>query len=76
MQNQLSKAEIKIAAFVAEHNLPIRICDHLIHLLKDTFPDSKTVQGIQMGRTKATGVIEHVLAKSHFDELVEELLAF
>ncbi|CAH1968566.1 unnamed protein product [Acanthoscelides obtectus] len=72
---QVSRAEIKIAALISEHNLPIKLCDHLIPLLKDIFPDSKIAQGMQMGRTKATGVIKHVLAKSHFEELIDELKA-
>ncbi|CAH2006701.1 unnamed protein product [Acanthoscelides obtectus] len=72
---QVSRAEIKIAALISEHNLPIKLCDHLIPLLKDIFLDSKIAQGMQMGRTKATGVIKHVLAKSHFEELIEELKA-
>ncbi|CAH2000788.1 unnamed protein product [Acanthoscelides obtectus] len=72
---QVSRAEIKIAALISEHNLPIKLCDHLIPLLKDIFPDSKIAQGMQMGRTKATGVIKHVSAKSHFEELIDELKA-
>lgn len=69
----MSRAEIKIGALIAEHNLPMKLFDHLILLLKDIFPDSKTAQGMQMGRTKVTGILKHVLAKSHFEELIEEL---
>ncbi|CAH1974503.1 unnamed protein product [Acanthoscelides obtectus] len=42
---QVSRAEIKIAALISEHNLPINLCDHLIPLLKDIFPDSKIADG-------------------------------
>ncbi|CAH1972908.1 unnamed protein product [Acanthoscelides obtectus] len=41
---QVSRAEIKIAALISEHNLPIKLCDHLIPVLKDIFPDSKIAQ--------------------------------
>lgn len=72
-KEQVSRAEIKIAALIAEHNLPMKLCDHLIPLLKDIFPDSKIAQELQMGRTKVTGIVKHVLAENHFKEITEEL---
>ncbi|KAI4461478.1 hat family dimerization domaincontaining protein-related [Holotrichia oblita] len=56
-QDEVNRAELKITALITDHNLPVKICDHLIPLLKDTFPDSKIAQGMKMGRSKATEVL-------------------
>lgn len=36
-----SYAEIKLSGWLAEHNIPFTVMDHLIDVLKDAFPDSK-----------------------------------
>ena len=40
LQEQVKTAEIKMATFVAEHNLPFTVMDHLSDLVKEAFPDS------------------------------------
>lgn len=47
------KAEVKINGFLAEHNLPIAVADHIGLLLKDIFPDSKIASAYACGRTKS-----------------------
>ncbi|XP_050311331.1 E3 SUMO-protein ligase KIAA1586-like [Anthonomus grandis grandis] len=72
-QDQVSQAEIKVAAFISEHNLSMKLSDHLVPLMKNMFPDSRIAKDMQMGRTKCTGIIKNVLGKCCFEELVEEL---
>lgn len=72
-QEKVTRAEIKLAAFISEYNLPMRLSDHLTPLLKDIFPDSKIAKEIQMGRIKCTCVIKNVLGQCHFNEMVKEL---
>ncbi|CAH1107030.1 unnamed protein product [Psylliodes chrysocephalus] len=68
-QEKVTRAEIKLAAFISEYNLPMRLSDHLTPLLKDIFPDSKIAKEIQMGRIKCTCVIKNVLGQCHFNEM-------
>ncbi|XP_031358464.1 uncharacterized protein LOC116182101 [Photinus pyralis] len=51
----------------------MKLCDHLVPLMKNIFPDSRIAKEIQMARTKCTGVVKNVLGQCCFDELTEEL---
>jgi len=39
-KDNVKRAEIKLAAFIAEYNITIQTADHLIPLLKNIFTDS------------------------------------
>lgn len=39
MSSLTKRAEIKMCAFMVEHNLPFNIMDHFIDLLKDCYPE-------------------------------------
>ena len=45
-------AEVKIAQFVAEHNLSFAVADHFTKLTKELFPDSVIVGRFASERTK------------------------
>jgi len=60
----VSVSEIRLAAFFAEHNISFLTSDHLIDLLKETFDDSETIQGLNMKRTKTTAIIKNVIGAS------------
>lgn len=62
-EDQVRCAEIKIAALIAEHNLPIRLSEHLVPLMQSALPDSKIAKKLSMGRTKTTQIITNVLGK-------------
>ena len=47
-------AEVRFTGFLATHNLPIASADHLAHLIRSSFPDSKVAQAYQNGKTKAS----------------------
>lgn len=40
-QNSVQDAEIKMAGFLSEHDLPFNVMDYLSDLLPKMFPDSK-----------------------------------
>ncbi|XP_026746353.1 uncharacterized protein LOC113507655 isoform X2 [Trichoplusia ni] len=67
------RAELKLCAFLAEHNLPLMLSDHLIPFLATTFPDSPIIKSVKLGRTKAGNIVKTVLAPILTDELVSKL---
>lgn len=59
------RAEIKLAAFFAEHNIAFSVADHLTDLLKEIVIDSKIIKEIELKRTKVTAVVKNVLGEGH-----------
>lgn len=44
-QNKTAQAEIRMAAFIYEHNLPMKLYDdHLIPLIKNVAPVTQVIQ--------------------------------
>ncbi|XP_026819122.1 tektin-1-like [Rhopalosiphum maidis] len=60
----MSKAEIKIATFISEHNIAFLAADHLPGLLQECFPDLEIAKGISIKRTKTTAKIKNVIDSS------------
>lgn len=69
---RVSLAKILMICFIAEHNLPFTIADHMIDLCKAMFPDSAIAQGMCMKKTKCTELTK-TLGKCVTNELVEKL---
>ena len=44
IERQVQYTEVKISGFLAEHNLSLATTDHLTHIVKDIFPDSKSAK--------------------------------
>lgn len=65
--------EIRLASFVAEHNLPFRIMEHLPKLIQSVCPDSKIAEEIKCSTTKTHAIIDHIIGKESFDNLCEDL---
>lgn len=70
---QKARAEIKLAAFFAEHNIAFSVADHLTDLLKEVVTDSKLIKEIELKRTKITGVVKNVLGEGHKADLAQKL---
>ncbi|XP_053946230.1 uncharacterized protein LOC128855364 [Anastrepha ludens] len=66
-------AEIRIAAFCAEHNIPYAALDHLSDLLKSSFSDSKIAHKIVLKRTKETAIVKNVIGETEKCRLAEKL---
>ena len=70
--DQVKRAEIKLAAFFAEHNVAFTT-DHLTSLLKNIFIDSRIAQDFSLARTKCSKIVKEVIAKRETEKLVENL---
>ena len=63
------RAEVKVANFLVEHNVPIAVSDHLSPLFRDLFPDSKIAKEYGSCRTKSTAMINLAIAPHFQGEL-------
>ncbi|CAH0551284.1 unnamed protein product [Brassicogethes aeneus] len=73
LKDQTKRAELKLCAFLVEHNLAIKLMDHLTPLLKNIFPDSEIAKNITGGRTKAKGVILNILREISHAEIIQDM---
>jgi hypothetical protein len=70
LEKQAKEAEIRIAAFIAEHNIAFRSSDHLIELIKNVCPDSKVAAKMTCDYTKCSALINNVIGKTNFENLI------
>nr|XP_025034529.1 uncharacterized protein LOC112543793 [Pelodiscus sinensis] len=70
---QIAAAELKLCGFIAEHNLPIALLDHLPGLVANVCPDSKIAKDIKCAKTKGTYIFSNVISEHDFSNLVSKL---
>lgn len=56
----IKDGEIRLAAFIAEHDLAISVADHLPQIFRSVGSDSEMIQKNTLGRTKASAIIKNV----------------
>lgn len=72
-ENKVKACELRLAAYVAEHNVAFNTSNDLIKTIKAGISDSTIVKDLSMSRTKCSLVVSKILAKTETDELSEEL---
>lgn len=60
LEKQAKEGEIRLAAFVAEHNLPFKVMEHLPKLMQSVCKDSTIAKTIACSRTKTTAIVKKV----------------
>jgi len=70
---QQKEKELKMIAFIVEHNLPISIIDHLPAFIKSICPESKLIQNIHCGRTKANLILRDIFRQENIMVLSEQM---
>lgn len=73
LRERISIAEIKLSAFFAQHNIAILLIEDLGPLIKSTCNDPAVVNGISLGRTKATKILNNVLCPVETENLISVL---
>jgi len=69
-ENAIKSAEIRIASFIAEHNIPISATDHLVELIKNLKLEPEALKKITCYRTKATALINNVVGATGFETVI------
>ena len=62
LEDQVTRAELYLATFIAEHNLALMTADHFIKLCKVMFLYSKIALEYASRRTKTMALVKHALA--------------
>lgn len=70
---QTSRAEIKVAVAMVNHNIPLAFADHLSPLFRECFPDSKIAKKYSSARTKTSAIINGAVSPYLLSELVKHL---
>ena len=73
LELQVRKAEVKMTGFIAEHNIPLAVADHLGPLFKDIFPDSKIAKNYACGKTKSTCILNRAIKPDLQSSLLEHI---
>ncbi|KAL1441844.1 hypothetical protein MTO96_008236 [Rhipicephalus appendiculatus] len=70
---RVSEGEIRLAAFLAEHNLPFTVMEHMPKLLTAVCPDSNVARKIARSRTKASAIVKNVTGRESKERLCDLL---
>lgn len=73
VSEEVKKAEMKMCAFLVEHNLPFRIMEHMSDLMGKCFHDSEITKSFSCKRTKAAALTYNVLKPEVEKEMHTEL---
>ncbi|XP_043268500.1 uncharacterized protein [Venturia canescens] len=65
-------AELKIAAFIAEHS-SLQTVNHMIDILPQLDPSSHIISNLKLHRTKCSMLIKNVLGPCMLQELIQEI---
>ncbi|CAH0714933.1 unnamed protein product, partial [Brenthis ino] len=66
-------AEVKLAAYFAEHNIAFNSADHLGKVLKECFTDLKILKETTITRKKTAKIIYNGIGPEHKEELANKL---
>ncbi|XP_046972275.1 zinc finger protein 862 [Vanessa cardui] len=64
---------LKLAAFVAEHNISSNTMNHLTDLIPQLCPDSKIAKCLKLKRTKVQAVINNCIGATEKQSLIKDL---
>ncbi|XP_066589316.1 protein FAM200A-like [Prorops nasuta] len=71
--DRVKAAEIKVAAFFAEHNLSFLYSAELLKLFQDIGKEPNVLQSMSLGRTKATKIVNNVLCTYETKRIADNL---
>ena len=72
-ETKVRRAEVKVAATMVKHNVPLAFAEHLSLLFREIFPDSEIANAYGSGKTKTTCILNGALKPYYQDELVQQM---
>lgn len=72
-KQSVKEAEIRLAAFFAEHNLAFHLSDHLTDVIGKCFTDSAIAKDLTLNRTKCTSIVKNIIANVESTETINNL---
>lgn len=73
-RDETSSMEIKLCAFIAEHNLPLSLADDLVKFIRSLFPLNQTLRNVMLGKQKATNVVRQVLGFDYLHQRCDPIV--
>ena len=73
LSQKIKKAEIQLSTFIAEHNIPFNVTEHLVPLIQTIVNNPEIVKAISCGRTKCTQIVKNVTGVSGFETIIQFL---
>lgn len=70
LEDKVKEAEIRIAGFLAEHNLPFRLMEHFPNFLRSVCSDSSIAKKMKCGPTKIKSVLTEITGASERQRIV------
>ncbi len=70
---QVTRAEVKVANSMVQHNIPLAFADHLSPLMRTIFTDSEICKAYSSASTKTTYMINGALAP-HFKSILVDAM--
>lgn len=70
---EVKDGKVRLAAFIAEHDLSMRVTDHMVQVIQAVASDSEIAKKITLGRIKASTIIKTVTGKESKKILVDEI---
>ena len=73
LKDKVTRAEVKVANLLVQHNIPLAVTDHLGPLVRDIFSDSEIAQHYASARTKTMCIVNGSLAPYFRSALVSAM---
>ncbi|XP_064089215.1 uncharacterized protein LOC135203419 [Macrobrachium nipponense] len=70
MANDVKEGEIRLASFICEHDLPIRVAEHMPQLIQAICKDSEIAKQIKYSGIKLTSLLNNVTGKDSCNQLL------
>ena len=73
LTQRIKEAEVRLAVFTAEHNIPFNVMNHLVQLIQKIGVDAEVVKKMTCSRTKCSQLVKNVTGATGFQNVVQFL---